>query len=77
VPLRENELVLAISMGGDQSSYQSGGMIGYTVSGLVRPIQAFANPIIVRKRILDEMRVTIALSPWLIHFSGQSIGPGI
>lgn len=89
------ELVLAMSIGGDESSYQSGGLIGYTISELVRPIQAFANqigltflphykfygavkakddqidtsaacyvkhisspdlnPIIVRKRMLDEM----------------------
>lgn len=89
------ELVLAMSIGGDESSYQSGGLIGYTISELIRPFQAFANqigmtflphykfygavkakddiiensashyvehisspdlnPIIVRKRMLDEM----------------------
>ncbi|WP_127534363.1 NAD(P)H-dependent oxidoreductase [Paenibacillus kobensis] len=39
------ELVVAMSIGGDESSYQSGGMIGYTISELVRPIQVFANQI--------------------------------
>ncbi|MGG1519426.1 NAD(P)H-dependent oxidoreductase [Paenibacillus oryzisoli] len=37
------ELVLALSIGGDESSYQSGGLIGYTISELVRPLQVFAN----------------------------------
>lgn len=89
------ELVLAMSIGSDEASYQSGGLIGYTISELVRPIQVFSNqigmvflppyklygavkamddqiensalsyvkhitspdlnPIIVRKRMLDEM----------------------
>ncbi|KQX44705.1 MULTISPECIES: NAD(P)H-dependent oxidoreductase [unclassified Paenibacillus] len=39
------ELVLAMSIGGDESSYQSGGLIGYTISELIRPFQAFANQI--------------------------------
>ncbi|KRF13655.1 NAD(P)H-dependent oxidoreductase [Paenibacillus sp. Soil787] len=39
------ELILAMSIGGDESSYQSGGMIGYTISELIRPFQAFANQI--------------------------------
>ncbi|MWC29806.1 general stress protein [Paenibacillus sp. MMS18-CY102] len=39
------ELVLAMSIGGDEASYQSGGLIGYTISELVRPLQAFANQI--------------------------------
>ncbi|MDR0267432.1 NAD(P)H-dependent oxidoreductase [Paenibacillus sp.] len=89
------ELVLAMSIGGDEFSYQSGGLIGYTISELIRPLQVFSNqvsmaflphfkfygaikanddpiensassylkhitspdlnPIIVRKRMLDEM----------------------
>lgn len=36
------EIVLALSIGGDQSSYQSGGMIGYTISELVRPLASIA-----------------------------------
>ncbi|UUZ83552.1 NAD(P)H-dependent oxidoreductase [Paenibacillus sp. P26] len=39
------ELVLAMSIGGEESSYQSGGLIGYTISELVRPLQAFASQI--------------------------------
>ncbi|WP_438445090.1 NAD(P)H-dependent oxidoreductase [Gorillibacterium sp. sgz5001074] len=90
------ELLLAMSIGGHEASYQSGGLIGYTISELVRPLQVFANqigmtflphykfynankasedeidhsavsyvehltspdlnPIVVRKRILDEMK---------------------
>jgi len=89
------EFVLAMSIGGDESAYQSGGLIGYTISELIRPLQVFSNqtgmiflphykfygavkamddqieksssdyvqhisspdlnPIIVRKRMLDEM----------------------
>ncbi|RTE09077.1 NAD(P)H-dependent oxidoreductase [Paenibacillus whitsoniae] len=37
------ELALALSIGGDEASYQSGGLIGYTISELVRPLQVFAN----------------------------------
>ncbi|WP_040712125.1 NAD(P)H-dependent oxidoreductase [Paenibacillus curdlanolyticus] len=39
------EFILAMSIGGDESSYQSGGLVGYTISELVRPLQAFANQI--------------------------------
>lgn len=39
------ELVLALSIGGEESTYQSGGMIGFTISELVRPIQVFANQV--------------------------------
>lgn len=39
------ELVLAISIGGTEDSYQVGGLIGYTISELTRPLQALANQI--------------------------------
>lgn len=39
------EFVLAISIGGVEGSYQAGGLIGYTISELTRPLQAFANQI--------------------------------
>lgn len=39
------ELLLAMSIGGNEPSYQSGGLIGYTISELVRPLQVFANQI--------------------------------
>ncbi|MFP3389904.1 NAD(P)H-dependent oxidoreductase [Brevibacillus sp. SIMBA_040] len=39
------ELVLAISIGGTQETYQAGGLIGYTISELTRPLQAFANQV--------------------------------
>ncbi|MNP41878.1 General stress protein 14 [compost metagenome] len=39
------ELVLALSIGGNEASYQSGGLIGYTISELVRPLQVFTNQI--------------------------------
>lgn len=39
------ELILAMSIGSDESSYQSGGLIGYTISELIRPIQVFSNQI--------------------------------
>lgn len=39
------ELVLAVSIGGTEAAYQAGGLIGYTVSELLRPLQAFANQI--------------------------------
>lgn len=39
------ELVLALSVGGEESSYRSGGMIGYTISELMRPVQVFANQV--------------------------------
>lgn len=39
------ELILAMSIGGNESSYQSGGLIGYTISELIRPLQAFSNQI--------------------------------
>lgn len=43
--LAGKELVLAMSIGGDEASYQSGGLIGYTISELVRPLQAFTNQV--------------------------------
>lgn len=39
------ELVLAISIGGVEDSYQVGGLIGYTISELTRPLQVFASQI--------------------------------
>ncbi|MEK8128906.1 NAD(P)H-dependent oxidoreductase [Paenibacillus filicis] len=39
------EFVLAISIGGAEDTYQAGGLIGYTISELTRPLQAFANQI--------------------------------
>lgn len=39
------ELLLAISIGGVEVSYQAGGLIGYTISELTRPLQALANQI--------------------------------
>jgi putative NADPH-quinone reductase len=39
------ELVLAISIGGVEDSYQVGGLIGYTIGELTRPLQALANQI--------------------------------
>ncbi|MBN6185397.1 NAD(P)H-dependent oxidoreductase [Aneurinibacillus sp. BA2021] len=39
------ELLLAISIGSAEASYQAGGLIGYTISELMRPLQAFANQI--------------------------------
>lgn len=39
------ELLLAISIGGTQESYQAGGLIGYTISELTRPLQVFANQV--------------------------------
>ncbi|CQR55532.1 NAD(P)H-dependent oxidoreductase [Paenibacillus riograndensis] len=39
------ELVLAMSIGGDESTYQSGGMIGFTISELIRPVQVFSNQV--------------------------------
>ncbi|KEQ27397.1 NAD(P)H-dependent oxidoreductase [Paenibacillus tyrfis] len=39
------ELLLAISIGGVEASYQAGGLIGYTISELTRPLQALANQI--------------------------------
>lgn len=39
------ELVLAMSIGGEEASYQSGGLIGYTISELIRPVQVFANQV--------------------------------
>lgn len=37
------ELVLAISIGGTEDSYQVGGLIGYTISELTRSLQVLAN----------------------------------
>ncbi|GGA11407.1 putative NAD(P)H oxidoreductase YrkL [Paenibacillus marchantiophytorum] len=39
------ELILAISIGGAEATYQAGGLIGYTISELMRPLQALANQI--------------------------------
>lgn len=39
------ELLLAISIGGMQETYQAGGLIGYTISELTRPLQVFANQV--------------------------------
>jgi len=39
------ELVLALSIGGAEKSYEAGGLIGYTISELTRPLQALANQI--------------------------------
>lgn len=39
------ELIFAISIGGVEESYQAGGLIGYTISELTRPLQALANQI--------------------------------
>ncbi|GKS12677.1 putative NAD(P)H oxidoreductase YdeQ [Paenibacillus chitinolyticus] len=39
------ELLLAISIGGAEETYEAGGLIGYTISELTRPLQAFANQI--------------------------------
>ncbi|UJF33467.1 NAD(P)H-dependent oxidoreductase [Paenibacillus hexagrammi] len=39
------EFVLAMSIGGDESAYQSGGLIGYTISELIRPLQVFSNQV--------------------------------
>ncbi|GED69094.1 putative NAD(P)H oxidoreductase YdeQ [Brevibacillus reuszeri] len=39
------ELLLAISIGGAHETYQAGGLIGYTISELTRPLQAFANQV--------------------------------
>ncbi|UFJ41798.1 NAD(P)H-dependent oxidoreductase [Brevibacillus humidisoli] len=43
--LAGKELLLAISIGGAEHSYQAGGLIGYTISELTRPLQVFANQI--------------------------------
>ncbi|MFS0838837.1 NAD(P)H-dependent oxidoreductase [Paenibacillus sp. 1P03SA] len=39
------ELLLAVSAGGMEETYEAGGLIGYTISELTRPLQAFANQI--------------------------------
>ncbi|SEG75179.1 NAD(P)H-dependent oxidoreductase [Paenibacillus sp. UNC499MF] len=39
------ELLLAVSIGGMEETYEAGGLIGYTISELTRPLQAFANQI--------------------------------
>ncbi|MFE4571196.1 NAD(P)H-dependent oxidoreductase [Paenibacillus chitinolyticus] len=39
------ELLLAISIGGAEETYEAGGLIGYTISELTRPLQAFASQI--------------------------------
>nr|BCJ78220.1 putative NADPH-quinone reductase [Niallia circulans] len=39
------ELLLAVSIGGKEETYQAGGLIGYTISELLRPLQAFGNQI--------------------------------
>lgn len=37
--------MLAITIGGVEESYQAGGLIGYTISELTRPLQVLANQI--------------------------------
>lgn len=41
--LHRKELILAISIGGPEDSYQVGGYSNYTISELTRPLQATAN----------------------------------
>lgn len=38
-------VICRLRFGGVETSYQAGGMVGYTISELTCPLQAFANQI--------------------------------
>ncbi|MCZ8519598.1 MULTISPECIES: NAD(P)H-dependent oxidoreductase [Paenibacillus] len=78
------ELILAISIGGDAASYQSGGLIGYTISELTRPLQAWANQIGMTflphytfygaVKAADD-QINTSASPYVAHISSPDINP--
>jgi putative NADPH-quinone reductase len=78
------ELVLAMSIGGDESSYQSGGLIGYTISELIRPLQAFSNQIAMTflphykfygaVKAMDD-QIENSASYYLKHISSPDLNP--
>lgn len=43
--IQGKEFVLAITIGGVENTYQAGGLIGYTISELTRPLQTFATQV--------------------------------
>ncbi|TVX99778.1 NAD(P)H-dependent oxidoreductase [Cohnella terricola] len=78
------ELVLAMSIGGDESTYQSGGIIGYTISELVRPLQVFSNQIgmtfLPHYKLYGAMKATDfqinnSASSYVQHISSPDLNP--
>lgn len=80
------ELVLAISIGGARETYQAGGLIGYTISELTRPLQAFANQISMTMlphfefygavQATDE-QIEMSTQPFIQHILDPELDPRI
>ncbi|WP_100487291.1 NAD(P)H-dependent oxidoreductase [Sporolactobacillus pectinivorans] len=71
--LHGKELILAISIGGQESVYQAGGAFNVTISELTRPFQATANLIGMRFLPLFKQYGTLYLSKEEVQNSAEKL----
>ncbi|MFT4416945.1 NAD(P)H-dependent oxidoreductase [Fredinandcohnia humi] len=80
------EFVLAISIGGLEETYQAGGIIGYTISELTRPLQVFSNQIgmtmLPHFKFHGAVQATVeqiedSVNPFIQHILNPELNPNI